>query len=57
MGDMMVTGHNILGKYESFAGSHHLNHLLTVKLLESNENYEMVAVKDLQSRAFEKSFA
>jgi UDP-3-O-[3-hydroxymyristoyl] N-acetylglucosamine deacetylase len=57
MGDMMVTGHNILGKYEAFAGSHHLNHLLTVKLLECSENYEMVAVEDLQSRTFAKSFA
>ncbi|NOR56205.1 MAG: UDP-3-O-acyl-N-acetylglucosamine deacetylase, partial [Sulfurovum sp.] len=33
MGDMMVSGHNILGKYESFAGSHNLNYKLTSKLL------------------------
>jgi UDP-3-O-[3-hydroxymyristoyl] N-acetylglucosamine deacetylase len=57
MGDMMVTGHNILGKYEAFAGSHHLNHLLTVKLLTNSENYDLVAVEDLQSRTFAKSFA
>ena len=26
MGDMKVSGYNILGKYESFAGSHKLNY-------------------------------
>jgi UDP-3-O-[3-hydroxymyristoyl] N-acetylglucosamine deacetylase len=57
MGDMMVSGHNILGKYESFAGSHHLNYQLTTKLLSDNRNYDLVAVEELQSRAFAKSFA
>ena len=57
MGDMMVTGHNILGAYSSFAGSHKLNHELTVKLLADKANYEMVSLDSVQSRAFEKSFA
>ncbi len=57
MGDMMVSGHNILAKYESFAGSHNLNYQLTSKLLSSSKNYELVAVEELQSRAFAKSFA
>jgi len=57
MGDMMVTGHNILAKYESFAGSHHLNYQLTSKLLSDSKNYDLVAVEELQSRAFAKSFA
>jgi len=57
MGDMMVTGYNILGHYESFAGSHNLNYRLTSKLLADSKNYEMVAVSTLQSRAFAKSFA
>jgi len=57
MGDMMVSGHNILGKYESFAGSHHLNYKLTSKLLADASNYELVAVETLQSRTFAKSFA
>ncbi len=57
MGDMMVTGHNILGHYESFAGSHNLNYQLTSKLLSDSKNYEMVAVEALQSRAFATSFA
>ncbi|SFV90775.1 UDP-3-O-[3-hydroxymyristoyl] N-acetylglucosamine deacetylase [hydrothermal vent metagenome] len=57
MGDMMVSGYNILGHYESFAGSHNLNYQLTSKLLSDSSNYELVAVKSLQSRAFAKSFA
>ena len=57
MGDMMVSGHNILAKYESFAGSHHLNYKLTSKLLSESQNYEFVTVEALQSRSFAKSFA
>jgi len=57
MGDMMVSGHNILGKYESFAGSHNLNYQLTTKLLSDSENYDLVEVESLQSRTFAKSFA
>jgi len=57
MGDMMVTGHNILAKYESFAGSHNLNYQLTTKLLSDSKNYDLVAVESLQSRAFAKAFA
>jgi len=57
MGDMMVSGHNILGKYESFAGSHNLNYQLTSKLLSDSKNYELVAVETLESVAFAKSFA
>jgi len=57
MGDMMVTGHNILGAYSSFAGSHKLNHELTVALLADSTNYEMVSLNQKQSRAFVKSFA
>lgn len=57
MGDLMVTGHNILGAYSSFAGSHKLNHELTVKLLSDRANYEMVTLNSAQSREFAKSFA
>ncbi len=57
MGDMMVSGYNILAKYESFAGSHNLNYQLTSKLLSDSKNYELVTVEELQSREFEKSFA
>jgi len=57
MGDMMVTGHNILGAYSSFAGSHKLNHELTVKLLADTANYEILALTKRYSREFSKSFA
>ena len=57
MGDMMVSGHNILGKYESFAGSHNLNYQLTSKLLSDSKNYELLTVDELQSREFARSFA
>jgi len=57
MGDMMVSGYNILAKYESFAGSHNLNYQLTSKLLSDSKNYEIVTVEELQSREFAKSFA
>jgi UDP-3-O-[3-hydroxymyristoyl] N-acetylglucosamine deacetylase len=57
MGDMMVSGHNILAKYESFAGSHNLNYQLTTKLLSDSKNYDLVTVESLQSRAFAKAFA
>ena len=57
MGDMMVTGHNLLGAYSSFAGSHKLNHELTVALLADKANYEMVSLSKYKSREFAKSFA
>ena len=57
MGDMMVSGHTILGRYESFAGSHHLNFLLTSKLLQEAGSYELSTVEALKSGLFEKAFA
>ena len=57
MGDMMVSGYNILGNYTAFAGSHKLNHQLTVALLADSRNYEMATIESLQSREFAKSFA
>lgn len=57
MGDMMVSGYNILAKYESFAGSHNLNYQLTAQLLADASCYELVEVETLQSSAFAKSFA
>jgi UDP-3-O-[3-hydroxymyristoyl] N-acetylglucosamine deacetylase len=57
MGDMMVSGFNILGKYEAFAGSHDLNYKLTTKLLSDSRYFEIVTSTSTQSLAFEKSFA
>ena len=57
MGDMMVTGHNLLGRYRSFAGSHDLNHRLTKKLLADAANYEIVALEQIRSPHYERCFA
>lgn len=44
MGDMMVMGYRIMGRYQSFAGSHDLNHRLTKELLSSKDNYEIIEI-------------
>ena len=57
MGDMMVTGYHIVGKYSAFASSHKLNHALTRKILENSENYELVTVDALENPNYEVCFA
>jgi UDP-3-O-[3-hydroxymyristoyl] N-acetylglucosamine deacetylase len=42
IGDMSLLGYTMIGEYQAIAGSHHLNHLLTKKLLEDTENYEII---------------
>ena len=42
MGDMMVLGSTVIGEYSAVASSHELNHLLTLKLLENSDAYEIV---------------
>ncbi len=56
MGDMMVTGYNILGSYTAFASSHKLNHALTKKIFESSDNYEIVSIEELHNPTYEMSF-
>jgi UDP-3-O-[3-hydroxymyristoyl] N-acetylglucosamine deacetylase len=56
LGDMMVSGYNILGRYVAKAGSHDLNYKLTTKLLAQVESYEIVEATSMESRAFEKAF-
>jgi UDP-3-O-[3-hydroxymyristoyl] N-acetylglucosamine deacetylase len=57
MGDMKLLGSTILGRYSSFAGSHHLNHLLTKELLSSRENYEIVSLSKERQLQYERAFA
>ena len=52
IGDLAVLGLPIIGKYEAFAGSHNLNHLLTKEILKNRENYDIVEM----NLAFEKKF-
>ncbi|MBI3873598.1 MAG: UDP-3-O-acyl-N-acetylglucosamine deacetylase [Arcobacter sp.] len=42
IGDMSLLGYTMIGEYQAIAGSHHLNHLLTKKLLEDPANYEII---------------
>ena len=53
IGDMSLLGLNFIGNYEAFAGSHDLNHKLTLALLKDPENYEVVEL----SGALEKELA
>ncbi len=57
IGDMCLIGVNFIGDYEAFAGSHDLNHKLTVKLLSNVKNYEIVEVGKEQEREYVKAYA
>jgi UDP-3-O-[3-hydroxymyristoyl] N-acetylglucosamine deacetylase len=57
MGDLMVSGRNIFARYESFAGSHKLNYMLTSKLLADASAYEIVTVEALREETFARAFA
>ena len=57
MGDMKLLGAPILGRYEAFAGSHDLNHRLTLALLADSDAYETVTLQVEESLEFAKSFA
>ncbi len=57
MGDMKLLGGPILGRYEAFAGSHDLNHKLTLALLADSSAYEVVTLQVKESVAFARSFA
>lgn len=47
-------GMPILGDYTAYAGSHELNHLLTLEILSDAKNYEIVNLKD---KAFAKEYS
>ncbi len=57
IGDMSLVGMNFIGNYEALAGSHDLNHKLTLALLESSENYEVVELVGAKTAEFEKAYA
>ena len=57
IGDMSLIGANFIGKYEAFASGHHLNHLLTLKVLEEGA-YEIITSSNKQEElAFAKAFS
>lgn len=59
IGDMALLGYMIIGEYDAHAGSHHLNHLLTKKLLEDEANYEVIDLEEAseESKVFELAYA
>jgi len=59
IGDMALLGMPFIGHYEASAGSHHLNHLLTKKVLENAENFEVVELEteDMPQKESENVFA
>lgn len=56
IGDMAFLGMPILGKYTAFAGSHHLNHLLTVEILKDSKNYEIVNLNSKEMIEYSKAY-
>ena len=57
IGDMSLIGMNFIGNYEALAGSHDLNHQLTLKLLKDADNYEIVELAGEKTRELEKAYA
>lgn len=57
IGDMSLIGMNFIGNYEAFAGSHDLNHKLTLELLKDPENYEVIELVGEELRELEKAYA
>ncbi|MGD9969841.1 MAG: UDP-3-O-acyl-N-acetylglucosamine deacetylase [Sulfuricurvum sp.] len=57
IGDMSLIGMNFIGNYEAFAGSHDLNHKLTLELLKDPANYEVVEVASAESKELAKAYA
>lgn len=57
IGDLTLLGYRVFGDYISYAGSHHLNHLLTKEVLKDSSAYEIVSVEKGYEEAYEGVFA
>jgi len=57
IGDMSLIGMNFIGNYEAFAGSHDLNHKLTLALLKDTANYEIIELITAESQELAKAYA
>ena len=57
IGDMSLIGMNFIGNYEALAGSHNLNHKLTLKLLKNTDNYEVIELVGAKTAELEKAYA
>ncbi|ANV98126.1 UDP-3-O-[3-hydroxymyristoyl] N-acetylglucosamine deacetylase [Helicobacter enhydrae] len=54
IGDMAILGMPLIGTYVSFAGSHKLNHLLTMQVLAQADAYEIVELPDSEEERVEE---
>ncbi len=52
IGDLSLLGMAVMGEYEAFAASHHLNHLLTKKVLADAQNYEIIQVEPKTTKGY-----
>lgn len=57
IGDMSLIGMNFIGNYEAMAGSHDLNHKLTLELLKDADNYEVIELIGAKAGELEKAYA
>jgi UDP-3-O-[3-hydroxymyristoyl] N-acetylglucosamine deacetylase len=57
LGDLSLLGAPIIGNYESFAGGHKLNHLLTEEILKDPSSYELRNVQTANEFELAKVFA
>lgn len=57
IGDLALLGLPMIGKYTAYAGSHELNHKLTLDILSSKENYEILTLDGEKSVEYAKAFA
>jgi len=57
IGDMSLLGFNFIGNYEAFAGSHDLNHKLTLALLKDPANFEIVELSGVEEKELAHAYA
>ncbi|MDH5464893.1 MAG: UDP-3-O-acyl-N-acetylglucosamine deacetylase, partial [Thiovulaceae bacterium] len=57
IGDMSLLGMNFMGSYEAFAGSHSLNHDLTLALLSDPDSFEVIELSEEVASEYEKVYA
>jgi len=57
IGDMSLIGMNFVGNYEAMAGSHDLNHKLTLELLKDADSFEVIELVGEKTAELEKAYA
>ncbi|WP_460178784.1 UDP-3-O-acyl-N-acetylglucosamine deacetylase [Campylobacter concisus] len=57
VGDLSLLGAPLLGDYTVFAGSHDLNHKLTLALMADEKNYEIATLSGELLKEYQKVFA